>query len=354
MEQQAGRTLLSGLHSLCRHAIGLASLPLIVLSFILLSCDHKELWSYEPATYDIDVAYDWSLIPDHELPSAMRVLFYPLDADDGRTAPYAFDFTGHDGGKVRLAAGNYRIISYNHDTDNIIIADDADADAIYAVTQPLSKGSPLVNIPDSVIPDGLTLYDSPQWLCRAYEPSAYVSGEDTTTEYIKYPRGRAAVRSASNTITLTPDWAMQTVKFTVHGLKDAGKVLHAEAAVSGLDYDRRLAANYGEGTEIAMPMTLAVQSDSILLGQLNVWGILQNSQPHIFIVFVWAEKGYWHTVVDITEQLKPAWEDSHEHEVNVDLDFKDAKLTPYPNSGGSGFVPTVDDYKEVHETIPII
>lgn len=321
-------------------------LPFYLLALLLFisSCEHKELWRENYDTYRVNVAYDWSGITSHDMPSAMRVLFYPLD-DDERTEPYIFDFVGHDGGTVSLPAGHYNVVSFNHDTDNIIINGTDNSDTMAALTQRMSANSSSVNIPDSLLPQDAPLYDSPQWFCRAYKSEVYV---EPTAETLTTRSGSVG----SQTVTLAPEWAVYKINYTIKGVNGLKYVTHAEGYLSGMASQLGVMSNKPGGMSCMVPFTAtASEADSLMHGTVFVWGTM-SAETHNFGIFIWGQDKNYYTVADVSSQLATLSdsEGSRTNEINitvtVDVSFS-------PKSNGGGFSPTVDDYKEIHTTIPI-
>lgn len=91
----------------------------------ICSCDHKELCMNHSHMVDVDVVFDWSHAPDAD-PVAMVVQFFRVE--DGRQC-YRCEFsparkgeTGRGlikGGKVRVPAGEYKILFHNNDIERM-------------------------------------------------------------------------------------------------------------------------------------------------------------------------------------------------------------------------------------------
>lgn len=316
-----------------------------VLFFFLsmfTACEHKDLWYEESNAYWVNVAYDWSQITDHELPKAMRVLFYPLDGE--RTEPYVFDFSGNEGGMVRLPAGDYEVVSFNHDTENILIGRAQDIDSITATTQRISHGSPTVNIPDSLLPKDCKLYDSPEWFCRAHkELVTILPSEDS-----RVTRTRAS--SASQVVTLTPEWALSRVNIIIKGIGGIQFVDHVEGTLTGLANTLGVSGIRACGERCAVPFTAKRNdADSTFNASFYVWGLGRDCKQ-LLNVMIWGQDRNWHTSEDISKSIS-VLEDStsHNHSVSVNITFN----VEFHHGKGSGFKPTVDDYKEEHHDIPV-
>ena len=103
----------------------LMAFMLVAYMLGICSCDHKDLCMNHSHMVDVDVSFDWSYAPDAD-PVAMVVQFFRVD--DGRQC-YRCEFsparkgeTGRGlikGGKVRIPAGEYRILFHNNDIERM-------------------------------------------------------------------------------------------------------------------------------------------------------------------------------------------------------------------------------------------
>lgn len=352
--------------SYCR--AGLQRLSLLIVAVILIalcSCERRPLLYDEVSdTYPVQLVFDWSDITDHELPTAMRVLFYPLD-DKSRTEPYIFDIAGNKGGTVQLPAGRYEVVSYNHNTDNILVSNMDSIVRLSATTQQLSGKSRGVNIPDSLLPKGQSLYDSPQWFCRAYKKEVAVAKqrlteqEDTRAEDASTRAEDASTRAedastraddATTTVTLTPEWAVYKVTFEIRGISGLRYVNQAEGYFTGMSSSLNIAANEASEDSSAVLFQPSVsEKDSVIKGSLYYWGIPKVGKQ-MFHIFIWGQSGTYKGTTDVTADFaNTSGEHSHNHEIDIVVKM-DIAFTP---GKGGGFDPTVPDYNEEYHDIPI-
>lgn len=312
-----------------------------LMTMLITACEHKTLWREDTTVYNVLVTYDWSDITDHELPTAMRVFFYPLSGE--RTEPYVFDFSGNSGGTVQLPEGDYEVVSYNHDTDNILVSGSTQT-ALVATTQLINGNSRSVNIPDSLLPQGIPLYDSPEWFCRAHEATVHVDASKDT-EATRSGSGKA------QKVTLTPEWAVYKISYVVNGIKGMRYVNHAEGAVSGMARNLFVTDNTPGSEECAVPFEATVaKEDSVLRGSFFVWGKVPTEEQD-FTVVIWGEDKNVHATKDVSSELASLSDNKqHQHEVSITVSLD---VTFGPGNGRGIFNPTVDDYHEIHTDIPI-
>ena len=55
---------------------------LMVLSMIVVSCEHKKLCYSHPHSAKVSVEFEWSQMPEAYSPGGMRVIFYPRNGGE--------------------------------------------------------------------------------------------------------------------------------------------------------------------------------------------------------------------------------------------------------------------------------
>lgn len=327
----------------------LCVLVLSSCALVLSSCAHKDLYRRDSRSYQVMVSYDWSEVYGHELPSAMRIMFYPT-SDPVRTEAYTYDFSGNEGGTVSLPAGDYDVVSYNHDTDNILV-DGTDAPlSLRASTQLISSRSRAVNIPDSLRPAGTDIYDSPSWFTRAYRTEVTVLPDEESIATRVGESGGTAVIPQS--VALVPEWSVYLLEFRVEGIKGISFVSHAEGLLTGLSDGLDIAYNTPVSEGCAMPLELTVDVENqILTGNMYIWGLHGNSQ--VFTLAIWASDRSWYGTFDISDQLA-AINDTHGHDDVTEVDITLTVDVEFTSGQSGGFVPSVEDYENVDIPVPIL
>ena len=91
-------------------------LLLLPLMAIITACDHKDLCYHHKHMVKLRLEFDWSDCEDPERPDGMCVFFYP---EQPGLETRRFDFTGLQGGEITIAAGRYRLLTYNNDTESV-------------------------------------------------------------------------------------------------------------------------------------------------------------------------------------------------------------------------------------------
>ena len=88
---------------------------LMVLSMIVVSCEHKELCYSHPHSAKVSVEFEWSQMPAAYSPGGMRVIFYPRNGGE----EIVRDFVGEKGGCVEIPSGVYDVVCFNNDTQRV-------------------------------------------------------------------------------------------------------------------------------------------------------------------------------------------------------------------------------------------
>lgn len=78
------------------------------------SCEHKELCLDHAHAVEVEVVFDWRNAPN-AAPASMSLYLFPGDGEALR-----YDFTGRDGGTIRVPIGKYEALCLNSDTENIV------------------------------------------------------------------------------------------------------------------------------------------------------------------------------------------------------------------------------------------
>jgi len=343
-----------------RH-IGFSTLMLAVFLLTLSSCEHKELYMIDSNLVKVMVNFDYTNVD--RTPSAMRVLFYPIKADSVSTdSPLMFDLNG-TGGYVNVPVGDYKVLSYNVDNENIIEVNDNDFDNFRLTTSSTqidvdynsggeqSRMRSLFgqNLPKAEGEKEYLLYDEPDWTCRCFCERFHIDPSTSTT------------RTEDNTqpeqtpsLTLTAEPALYTMEFDVTGVEGLSRASFVRATVSGV------AASYSMATGRASSETGMVSfvckidvENQIVTGTVRLWGYQPENTDDLqeFLnVYIWSSGGNYYFTNDITDKLTEATEEgsknrSFHFNIEAHLDLTQGAV------GDSGFQPTVGDWGNVYEDI---
>ena len=281
---------------------------------------------------------------------ALRALIYGAEGtpilSQGFLTNRTIDERGYEtlGAAIRLAPGEYRVLSYNFDLETVQVDDEEHYDNIYGYTQEVSE----------------KLYarfggraDEIGRVC--YQPDHLMVARKTPLQVDVHPD---VMRIDLDAHTVVDTYYIQ-IRITSpdHMAANAAGV----AVLSGLVPANRFGVNERmEEEPISVYFEMHQSTDpriegehqSVLCGTFNTFGRLDGSQSELRVVIsVLTRDGEKHQkVVDMTPIF--ATEDARERHWLLIDEVWDIPAPIYPDTGG-GFNPEVDDWEDVEEVIPI-
>lgn len=299
----------------------------------LCSCTHKELCMEHPHPVPLRLEFDWRDAPTAS-PDGMCVFFYPEKGGQ----PRRFDFSNISGGRISLAAGRYKLICYNNDTERVYFGntDSFGLHSIFTPTTdlfaPLGLSSKAGTVPRADAAERVVSTPDLIWGCSVQE----IEVEELPAD------------SAERVITLYPHLLVRN--YTLHvkncdGLKYAGQMcgsLYGMASGIYLNSEE----NFSENATI--PYECYKLDDTTIEAKFLTFG--DNPavcKPHRVVLYIWMSDGkiYCYGLnddkYDVTDQVHNA---PDPYNVYLEIDGMDL---PKPISNGSGFSPDVDDWVEV-------
>ena len=300
----------------------------------ICSCDHKELCMNHSHMVDVDVVFDWSHAPDAD-PVAMVVQFFRVE--DGRQC-YRCEFsparkgeTGRGlikGGKVRVPAGEYRILFHNNDIERM--DERGDTYAGYEIVsleqsllEPMDRGAlgaPPRPGDTGEAPVRGTVGDVWGGRCEYLEVQAGVSGQS---------------------VTLSP--ARMAVECTVElrNVKNMSDAVGVSAALTGMAEGLRLADNAPSGMSATVPFALRRTDDHTLEARFQVFGHCPVQTGHHFLSVYTSGKTYYD--FDVTDQIHVGEDASYAGPIHIVID---AEIN-LPSGGGEGMSPSISGWEEI-------
>lgn len=305
----------------------IVSILIFALAMLATSCTHKELCYDHSHVVEVNIGFVWEKAP-LATPQSMSVYFFP---EDGRE-PLRYEFTDHNGGRIRLSRGTYHAICLNSDTRNIRVDDKYLFESFCITTREGGSmyGLSTYGITANEVPKAKNTEDervavSPEMLWSG--SIANIEVKDQDQDIIFYPERR-------------------TVNYTVEirnvqNLKWVNAVSGTISSMSG---------GYLPGPDciseecVTIPFEAIMDRDkSILTGAFTSFGHCPSVQkPHYITIYaVLADQSMWYYTFDVTEQVHKA-EDPYEiHIVLEELPF------PKPVVNGGGFKPEVGEWNSV-------
>ena len=327
------------------------ALRLAILAALLLvmpSCKHKPLCEFHPHQAKVKVVFDWRDAPTAN-PKGMCVFFYPEDG--GTTRRY--DFKGMEGGYVDLSVGRYRVIAYNNDTEYVDFAytDAYERHLIFSPTNDIF--SPLGLTSSGYIPradDTERVVSRPDmmWACSAVE----VDVKENGITYIHNEVSRATEVNNSATveriITLYPHQIVATYTLNVKNCDGLEYVTQMCGSLSGMAPNITVSSEALGAECVTVPYECRKKDETTIEAVFLTFGHnTDNTQPHRVVLYLWMTDnkircyGIDSEKFDVTSQVHSAPD-----RLNVYLEIDGLDL-PKPISGGSGFIPDVDDWIDV-------
>ena len=341
---------------LTRHYLQWITISLCLL--LSYSCNHKDLY-VEVGSQSMQVQVNFDFDQTGQTPAAMRVYFYPLDGNT-TSQPLRFDLPP-SGGMVQLAAGDYRVLAYNVDAQNILEQDDDTYDLFQLTTQRYevevteqedNKGNRSArrrlfgsNLPigEDEQPD-FPMYDTPNWACACRQELFRVE-----------PPKAGDVSVSSSTLALTAHEAIKQVEFELSGIEGVSNATLVRGTISGIPSGYRMAT--GLPVNDLGLMTFAARVDEergVILGSMTVWGFCppdDTDARQYLNIYIWSNGGNYYVTQDITDQMRSGEASNLQH-VTVHIESQGIDLTG-ADAGDSGFKPSVGDWEEHNSNIQL-
>ncbi len=337
---------------------GLTYLFVLLLSAVLTACNHKDLYmEVDNTSMSVAVHFDYSQATDE--PSAMRVVFYPIEGSS--RLPIRFDL-GASGGIVQLPVGAYRVLAFSVGTQNILEYQDDDYDAFYLSTLrqeiTISDHSDKAghrsirrllfgnNLPigEDERPD-YPLYETPDWTCVARQDHFQV--KPLTTEQ--------GADHVTTELSLSVVDAVKHLEFEVTGVKGVKYATLLRGTISGIPTAYQMSTGQSVG-ELGL-MTFAASVDverEVIVGTMNIWGFFPADDPeaHQYLnVYLWTNVGNFYVSQDVTDQMK-AGQDASLQRITLHVESEGIDLTD-AGAGDSGFKPSVGEWDEHSSSIQL-
>lgn len=291
-------------------------------------------WDSENIELQDDAAY--------EEPEGMAYLFFP---DDGGKV-WRFDFPGREAGKASLSVGDYKMLSFNDDTQSILFRGEAQYDTFEAYTP---EKELLSGIPSSLrgkeLPPGNDerVVGSPDmmWGCSCcrfslgYDGLSYVPSSPMKT-------GNGNVFSPDFILTVNQRQLTARYTYRIENVENLSGVKSMSAAISGMAGSMMLAS----GRKCDYPSTIPVMAsiiDSSTIGDgFCTFGIPTDpTSANILSLFIVIKDGRRFCYrFDVTDQVRQAPDP-----MDVEIVLKGLKLEIPENESGSGFDVIVDGWE---------
>lgn len=333
-------------------------LTIVVASLALTACNHKDLCYIDSQKHKIFVEYDWSEAPDATA-GGMCVFFYSMD---NAGAYYRFDFDNTEGGEIEIPAGNYRLITYNNDTEVVRFSGSNDFENHMAYTRDGDLLEPLYGngIKSTTTTDnGERVFITPDGLWGCHATDVVINEHGVTYTVVTYARSRGCEDCeehvyGNQVITLYPHDMLCHYTYEVRNVDNAEYVSKVSAALSGMSRAMTLADEALDSEHVTLPVSGSADGSSHkITGQFLTFGHGDDtSVRHKMTFFVVMTDGSKYRIdnaanLDVTDQVDNAPDRRHVHIIIDRLSL------PEPGTENGDWSPTVDDWGVHNEELKI-
>lgn len=301
------------------------------LAILAASCTHKELCYDHTHTRNINVVFDWSKAPDAS-PRSMSLYLFPENGD----TPLRYEFTGKEGGKIRVVAGNYKAICMNSDIRDIIIQDKNNFDLFCISTKEVLSISGLSTNKVSVnsLPTAKSKAEE-RWV---YSPEQIWSG----------CLDKVQIEEHGQVVTLMPEGHIKNCHVRIDNAENLQWILGMSATISSLSGGHHPACKRESDECVTIPFETRYDINTqTVTGNFTFFGHCPTAKTtHKLIIYtILADESQWYYTYDVTEQIENAEDPS-----NVYITLNELPL-PKPVMSGGGFKPTIGGWKEIEINI---
>lgn len=279
----------------------------MVLGIMMFSaCEHKELCYEHSSETKIYVSFSWKQL-DGNRPSDMRLFFYPLNTSN--RLPVIFDLPDA-GGFIILPKGEYEVICFNVDTENILQKNESDIRTLELTTHENEWRKKKSNT---------TTMNPPEFLCRDYKERIRIG------------------MNGDNTLLFSPRQAVSRLTFEITGIRNLEYAKGARGTLSGVASSLFVGSNRYSSEANAIAFDAKKEENRILTGTFYFFGIAEDVDPkipqsNVFTLFLNNGKVYT-KAVDVTTQIHdvPLRDNIRDIHLKLNIDFEMPK--PFREGG---------------------
>ena len=268
----------------------LAAICAIMIAAVFMpGCEHNELCYDHTHVTELNVEFDWSQAPDAD-PSTMVVHFFRPDGSLYRRV----EFTQRTGGKVRLEAGEYRILFHNGNMETVYELGNSHSDYALSgvsrsILEPMGREGDAPRPPES----------ADQLIFSA--PDQVWAGSHSAIEILPGVAGQ--------TVKLTPVEATMEYTVEITGVENLRDDIDVSAAITGMSPLYRLAEGCHGGEAATLPISVERVGDNTLVAHFRTFGHCpQTELAHTFSVYT---PNKFFVNYDITEKMHNAPDPRH-------------------------------------------
>lgn len=302
---------------------------ILIISLLTGSCEYKDFEDMEEiVTYkNISVMFDDSNI--NEIPASMTVAFFPKDKQLTNKNVYIFDVPYYNA-EVKLPTNEYSVVTWNNNTEHIIINDIENYDS-YASTGEFSPhgDATLSHVLDSIY-NHQKIYDFPDYMVHGFRDDVVIGTDD------------------KQVVTLPLDSMVTVVNLTIGGIENLSLCYNIRAALDNLEgtrymgYDNRTSNN-----SVVMFDMKAIPNEKKITASFYVFGC-KKDLSHKLTLFFWLNGGKVFIPKNITDYISYSGDKTISVDIpNLNIDLEKYIRKPEPGKDNQpGIKVDVDEWGE--------
>lgn len=297
----------------------------------LYACEHKDLCYVHPHNPEesAQVIFDWSKASDAN-PASMATFFFSQKGGEA----LRYDFTDHNGGKIRIPNDKYDVFCMNSDLSDVELhnTDRFETFEISTPTVSLLGGLSPLGVRSETAPRAEGTEDE---RVAAAPKDMWCDGvNDQLFDTTNYP----------HTVTLYPEGIICHYTIEIRNAKNLKYTTGLSGSISSLAGGFKPGVQTLSDEQVTVPFDLTVEPDqTTVTGATSVFGHCASTQAkHQLIVYaVLSDGSKWYYTYDVTDQIHTAADPKNVHIVLDELPL------PKPIVNGGGLQPTVDEWQSV-------
>lgn len=312
----------------------------IVLSTLLLSCEHKDLYQIAADDKILRLAFDWSQVDPTDIPKSVRVVLSP-SAELPNSQDWEFVLPPQ-GGELRLPDGDYEVMAYNDNSGTNEI------EPLYLPAFPYNENR-----------DWRWVMHTPKvarFPGKHYAPDCFCLAEKAV---------RVNDSTRQTILWLQPTRRTARVTYQVTGIRGVNKAARVYGILTNCTAHLDLATGIclerlkeGLATDLCFEMTTRGE---VLEGSFYLLGggfppDLCTTPAHQHHLWVWMEDSngtMWKVSGEVTDQvpcLQPIAHPLPDFHLKLDLSVNFPEIS---GDEAGGFSPDVDDWESEETEIPL-
>lgn len=318
----------------------LTSILAILMSITALTgCVHRDFEFDSGATAHLDVVFDWSNEP-HAQPATMSLYLFPRDGRE----PQRFEFIGRDGGRIRVAPGDYDAICINSDARGVYYRGMA-AHSTFEVTTSeatvLTFGAAF-SFKSFDLPRASGAEDQP---IASLPPLLWAA---SSREVTVTPAGDGEGAPGNRELRMFPARIVDTYAVTVRHINNVKHLRALSATISGMSDGHVAAEGIPNHNRATLPVDLTHDPvGATAQGEFLTFGHCPGERaPHKLMLYaILTDNSKYYFEFDVGDQAHEPPDADNVHHITIDL-----LDLPEPSAGDSqtgGMNPVVDQWQSV-------